>query len=246
MAFPTEKEAREISLRRTQLKELKEKKSSSAATLEDLFNLKKDGEIQNINIVLKADSTGSAEAVKASLEKINVPDVKINVIRSTSGAITESDVLLASASNAIIYGFNVRPDAKTRAKAESEHVEIRLQRIIYALLEEIEAAAKGMLKPTFREKVTGQAEVRRLFKVSHLGTIAGCMVTDGAIKSNSRVRVIREGVVAYEGKVGSLQREKDQAKEVKSGYECGILIENYNDIKEGDIIESFEMVEDKK
>lgn len=246
MAFPTEKEAREISLRRTQLKELKEKKSSSAATLEDLFNLKKDGEIQNINIVLKADSTGSAEAVKASLEKINVPDVKINVIRSTSGAITESDVLLASASNAIIYGFNVRPDAKTRAKAESEHVEIRLQRIIYALLEEIEAAAKGMLKPTFSEKVTGQAEVRRLFKVSHLGTIAGCMVTDGAIKSNSRVRVIREGVVAYEGKVGSLQREKDQAKEVKSGYECGILIENYNDIKEGDIIESFEMVEDKK
>ncbi|MEA5061667.1 MAG: translation initiation factor IF-2 [Erysipelotrichaceae bacterium] len=246
MAFPTEKEAREISLRRTQLKELKEKKSSSAATLEDLFNLKKEGEIQNINIVLKADSTGSAEAVKASLEKINVPDVKINVIRSTSGAITESDVLLASASNAIIYGFNVRPDAKTRAKAESEHVEIRLQRIIYALLEEIEAAAKGMLKPTFSEKVTGQAEVRRLFKVSHLGTIAGCMVTDGAIKSNSRVRVIREGVVAYEGKVGSLQREKDQAKEVKSGYECGILIENYNDIKEGDIIESFEMVEDKK
>lgn len=246
MAFPTEKEAREISLRRTQLKELKEKKASSAATLEDLFNLKKEGEIQNINIVLKADSTGSAEAVKASLEKINVPDVKINVIRATSGAITESDVLLASASNAIIYGFNVRPDAKTRAKAESEHVEIRLQRIIYALLEEIEAAAKGMLKPTFSEKVTGQAEVRKLFKVSRLGTIAGCMVTDGAIKSNSRVRVIREGVVAYEGKVGSLQREKDQAKEVKSGYECGILIENYNDIKEGDIIESFEMVEDKK
>ena len=246
MAFPTEKEAREISLRRTQLKELKEKKASSAATLEDLFNLKKEGEIQNINIVLKADSTGSAEAVKASLEKINVPDVKINVIRATSGAITESDVLLASASNAIIYGFNVRPDAKTRTKAESEHVEIRLQRIIYALLEEIEAAAKGMLKPTFSEKVTGQAEVRKLFKVSRLGTIAGCMVTDGAIKSNSRVRVIREGVVAYEGKVGSLQREKDQAKEVKSGYECGILIENYNDIKEGDIIESFEMVEDKK
>lgn len=246
MAFPTEKEAREISLRRTQLKELKEKKASSAATLEDLFNLKKEGEIQNINIVLKADSTGSAEAVKASLEKINVPDVKINVIRATSGAITESDVLLASASNAIIYGFNVRPDAKTRAKAESEHVEIRLQRIIYALLEEIEAAAKGMLKPTFSEKVTGQAEVRKLFKVSRLGTIAGCMVTDGTIKSNSRVRVIREGVVAYEGKVGSLQREKDQAKEVKSGYECGILIENYNDIKEGDIIESFEMVEDKK
>lgn len=246
MAFPTEKEAREIALRRTQLKELKEKKASSAATLEDLFNLKKEGEIQNINIVLKADSTGSAEAVKASLEKINVKDVKINVIRATSGAITESDVLLASASNAIIYGFNVRPDAKTRAKAESEHVEIRLQRIIYALLEEIEAGAKGMLKPTFSEKITGQAEVRKLFKVSKLGTIAGCMITDGLIKSNSKVRVIRDGVVAYEGKVASLQREKDQAKEVKAGFECGILVENYNDIKEGDIIESFEMVEDKK
>ncbi|NLB49825.1 MAG: translation initiation factor IF-2, partial [Erysipelotrichia bacterium] len=224
----------------------KEKRTTSAATLEDLFNLKKEGEIQNINIVLKADSTGSAEAVKASLEKINVKDVKINVIRATSGAITESDVLLASASKAIIYGFNVRPDARTRAKAEQEHVEIRLQRIIYALLEEIEAAALGMLKPVFSEKVTGQVEIRRLYKVSRLGTIAGCMVTDGLIKANSKIRLIRDGLVIYEGKISSLQREKDQAKEVKSGYECGILIENYNDIKEGDIIEGFEMVEDKK
>lgn len=246
MSFPTEKESREIALRRKQLKDLKEKRTTSAATLEDLFNLKKEGEIQNINIVLKADSTGSAEAVKASLEKINVKDVKINVIRATSGAITESDVLLASASKAIIYGFNVRPDARTRAKAEQEHVEIRLQRIIYALLEEIEAAALGMLKPVFSEKVTGQVEIRRLYKVSRLGTIAGCMVTDGLIKANSKIRLIRDGLVIYEGKISSLQREKDQAKEVKSGYECGILIENYNDIKEGDIIEGFEMVEDKK
>ncbi|MFA7193113.1 MAG: translation initiation factor IF-2, partial [Bacilli bacterium] len=246
MSFPTEKESREIALRRKQLKDSKEKRTTSAATLEDLFNLKKEGEIQNINIVLKADSTGSAEAVKASLEKINVKDVKINVIRATSGAITESDVLLASASKAIIYGFNVRPDARTRAKAEQEHVEIRLQRIIYALLEEIEAAALGMLKPVFSEKVTGQVEIRRLYKVSRLGTIAGCMVTDGLIKANSKIRLIRDGLVIYEGKISSLQREKDQAKEVKSGYECGILIENYNDIKEGDIIEGFEMVEDKK
>jgi translation initiation factor IF-2 len=245
MAFPTDKEAREIALRRKQIKDA-EKKMTSAATLEDLFNLKKDGEIQTINIVLKADSTGSAEAVKAALEKINVKDIKINVIRATSGAITESDVLLASASNAIIYGFNVRPDAKTRTKATIEHVEIRLHRIIYALIEEIEKAANGLLKPTFSEKVMGQAEVRKLFKVSHLGTIAGSMVTEGVIKSNSKIRVLREGVIVYEGKIASLQREKDQVKEVKSGYECGILVENFNDLKEGDIIEAFEMVEDKK
>lgn len=246
MAFPTEKEAKEIASRRKLQKEAREQKNTSAATLEDLFNLKKEGEIQNINIVLKADSTGSAEAVKASLEKIAVPDIRINVIRASSGAITESDVLLASASRAIIYGFNVRPDAKTRAAAEREHIEIRLQRIIYALLEEIEAAAKGMLKPTFSEKITGQAEVRRLFKVSRLGTIAGCMVTDGVIKANSQIRIIREGIVIYEGKIASLQREKDQAKEVKVNFECGIVIENFNDFKENDIIEGFEMIEDMK
>ena len=245
MAFSSEKEAREIALRRKQIKESKEKKMTSAATLEDLFNMKKEGEIQNINIVLKADSTGSAEAVKASLEKINVPNVKINVIRASSGAITESDVLLASASHAIIYGFNVRPDAKTRAKALEEKVEIRLQRIIYALLEEIEAAAKGLLKPTYVEKIIGQAEIRQLFKVSKLGTIAGCMVVDGTIKANSPIRLLREGVVIYEGKIASLRRGKDQAKEVRSGFECGILIENYNDIKEFDIIEQYEMVEEK-
>ena len=246
MAFGEEKEAREIAMKRRQLKELKEKKATSAATLEDLFNLKKEGEIQNINIVLKADSTGSAEAVKSSLAKISVPDVKINVIRATSGAITESDVLLASASNAIIYGFNVRPDAKTRAKAAEEKVEIRLHRIIYALLEELEAAAQGLLKPTMIEKVTGQAEIRQLFKVSRLGTIAGCMIVDGVIKAKQTVRVLREGVVIYEGSLASLQRGKDMAKEVKQGYECGMLIENFNDIKEFDIIEGYEMVEEKK
>lgn len=246
MAFPSEKEAKEIASRRKQQKEARDQKITSAATLEDLFNLKKEGEIQNINIVLKADSTGSAEAVKASLEKIDVPDIRINVIRASSGAISESDVLLASASKAIIYGFNVRPDAKTRAAAEREHVEIRLQRIIYALLEEIEAAAKGMLKPTFSEKITGQAEVRKLFKASKIGTIAGCMITEGSIKANSQVRIIREGIVVYEGKIGSLQREKDQAKEVKVNFECGIVIENFNDFKENDIIEGFEMIEDKR
>ena len=243
MAFAEESEARSIALKRKQLKEAREKSKSSAASLEDLFKMAEMGDVQTINVIIKADSTGSAEAVKSSLEKLNNDHVKINVIRATSGAITESDVLLASAGHAIIYGFNVRPDAKTRAKALEEKVEIRLHNIIYALIEEIEAAMKGMLKKEMVEKVTGQAEIRKLFKVSKLGTIAGCMVTDGVIKNNSAVRIIREGVVIFEGKLASLQREKDQVKEVKSGYECGMLVENYNDIKEGDIIEGFEMVE---
>lgn len=245
MAFSEESEARSIALKRKLLKEAKEKNKSSAASLEDLFAMGKSGDIQTINVIVKADSTGSAEAVKGSLEKLNNDKVKINVIRATSGAITESDVLLATASKAIIYGFNVRPDAKTRAKAAEEKVEIRLHNIIYALIEEIEAAMKGMLKKEMVEQVTGQAEIRKLFKVSKVGTIAGCMVTDGIIKANSPVRVIRAGIVVFEGKLASLQREKDQAKEVKAGFECGMLIENFNDIKEGDIIEGYEMVEGK-
>ncbi len=243
MAFAEESEAKAIALKRKQLKEAKEKNKSSAASLEDLYNLAKAGDVQNINIIIKADSTGSAEAVKTSLEKLNTDNIKINIIRATSGAITEGDILLASASKAIVYGFNVRPDAKTRAKAEEEKVEIRLHNIIYALIEEIQDAMKGMLKKELVEKVTGQAEIRRLFKVSKVGTIAGCMVTDGSIKANSLIRVIRGGVVVFTGKLASLQREKDQAKEVKAGYECGMLIENFNDIKENDIIEGYEMVE---
>ena len=244
MAFPSEQEAREIALKRKQIKEAKEMNKSSAASLEDLFNKAKEGQMQNLNIIIKADSTGSAEAVRGSLEKLSNESVKINIVRATSGAITESDVLLASASKAIIYGFNVRPDSKTRAKALEENVEIRLHRIIYALIEEIQAAMKGMLAPTMVEKVTGQAEVRRLFKVSKLGTIAGCMIVDGSIKNGSLIRLLRDGIIVFEGKIASLQREKDQAREVKKGFECGILLENYNDIKEGDIIEGYEMVEE--
>lgn len=245
MAFGEESEAREIALKRKRVREAKERSSSGGASLDDLYNRIHEGEVQSLNIIIKADSTGSAEAVKSSLEKLSNDNVKINIVRATSGAITESDVLLASASNAIIYGFNVRPSAITRAKATEEKVEIRLHRIIYALIEEIQAAMKGMLAPTMVEKVTGQAEIRRLFKVSKIGTIAGCMVVDGFIKANSQIRLIRDGIVTYEGKIASLQREKDQTKEVKNGYECGILIENYNDIKEGDIIEGYEMVEEK-
>ena len=244
MAFPNEQEAREIALKRKQIKEAKEKSRTSAASLDDLFARAKEGETQNINIIIKADSTGSAEAVRGSLEKLSDDKIKINIVRATSGAITESDVLLASASRAIIYGFNVRPDSKTRAKAEEEKVEIRLHRIIYALIEEIQAAMKGMLAPTLVEKVTGQAEVRRLFKVSHLGTICGCMIVDGFIKNGSLVRLLRDGVITYEGKIASLQREKDSVKEVKRGFECGILLENFNDVKENDIIEGYEMVEE--
>ena len=243
MAFSEESEARSIALKRKQLKESREKNKTSAASLEDLFNPENNGEVQTINVIIKADSTGSAEAVKNSLEKLNNDKVKINVIRSTSGAITESDVLLASASHAIIYGFNVRPDGKTRAKAAEEKVEIRLHNIIYALIEEIEAAMKGMLKKELVESVTGQAEIRKLFKVSKLGTIAGCMVTFGFMNVNNPIRVLRDGVVIFTGSLASLQREKDQVKEVREGYECGMLIKGYNDIKEGDIIEGYEMVE---
>ena len=243
MAFAEESEARSIALKRKQLKEAKEMNKSSAASLDDLFALANSGSTQTLNIIVKADSTGSAEAVKSSLEKLNSDNIKINVIRSTSGAITESDILLASASKAIVYGFNVRPDAKTRAKAAEEKVEIRLHNIIYALIEEIQAAMKGMLKKELVEKVTGQAEIRKLFKVSKVGTIGGCMVTDGVIKNGSLIRLIRDGVVAFEGKLASLQREKDQVKEVKAGFECGLLIDGFNDIKEGDIVEGYEMVE---
>ena len=243
MAFAEESEARAIALKRKQLKEAKEMNKSSAASLEDLFALANSGSTQTLNIIVKADSTGSAEAVKSSLEKLTSDNIKINVIRSTSGAITEGDILLASASHAIVYGFNVRPDAKTRAKAAEEKVEIRLHNIIYALIEEIQAAMKGMLKKELVEKVTGQAEIRKLFKVSKIGTIGGCMVVDGVIKNNSPIRLIRDGVVVFEGKLASLQREKDQVKEVKAGFECGLLIDGFNDIKEGDIVEGYEMVE---
>ena len=246
MAFAQESEARQIATKRKQIKDAKTKNATSALSLDDLYNRINEGKVTNINVIIKADSTGSAEAVKASLEKLSTPEIKINVIRAAAGAITESDIILASASQSIIYGFNVRPDARIRMKAEEEKVEIRLHRIIYALIEEIQAAMKGMLAPTMVEKVLGQAEIRRLFKVSKLGTIAGCYVIDGVIKSTASVRVLRDGLIVYEGKLASLQREKDQVKEVKKGYECGMLIENFNDIKEGDIIEASEMVEEGK
>lgn len=243
MAFESEKMARHVGEERQKKKQDQDRGVSSAMSLDDLFNQIKDGQIVDLNIIVKADVNGTAEAVRGSLEKIDIDGARVNVIRSTVGAISESDVLLASASKAIIYGFNVRPDANVRRKADEEGVEIRLHNIIYKMVEEIEAAMKGMLAPEMAEVITGQAEIRQVIKVSKVGNIAGCYVTDGNIKRDCGIRLIRDGVVVYEGKLGTLKRFKDDAKEVAAGYECGMTIENYNDIKEGDIIEGYIMEE---
>ena len=243
MVFETEREARHVGEERAQKKIEEERNSTSAMSLDDLFSQMKSGEVVDLNIIVKADVNGTAEAVKSSLEKIDVEGARVNVIRSTVGAISESDILLASASKAIIYGFNVRPDANVRRKADEEGVEIRLHQVIYKMVEEIEAAMKGMLAPKMEEVVTGQAEIRHIYKVSKIGNIAGCYVTDGSIKRDCGIRLIREGIIVYEGKLASLKRFKDDAKEVNQGYECGLTIENYNDIKEGDIVEGYVMQE---
>ncbi|MBQ8206917.1 MAG: translation initiation factor IF-2 [Bacilli bacterium] len=241
MAFESEKMARDIADKRKEAKIMSERKATSANTLESF--MANAGEHQTVNVIIKADVQGSAEAVKNALLKLKIENVSVNVIASYAGAITESDVLLASASKAIIYGFNVRPDSVVRKKAAEEGVDIRLHNIIYNLLEEMEAAMKGMLKPIYKEVVTGQAEVRQTFKVGKVGVIAGSYVTLGYIKQNSKVRLLRAGIVVYEGKLSSLKRFKDDVKEVKEGYECGMMIDGYNDIKEQDIIEGYEMQE---
>ena len=237
--FDNEKQARGIAERRAQAKIEQERKSSSAMSLDDLARQIEAGEVREVPVIVKADVQGSAEAVKSSLEKLDVQGIKVNVIRSTAGTISESDVMLASASKAVIYGFNVRPDANVRKKAEEEGVDIRLHNIIYKAMEEMELAMKGMLAPVYEEVVIGQAEVRQTFKVSKVGTIAGCMVTDGKMVKDCHVRLIRDGIVVYTGKLASLKRFQNDAREVTSGYECGLTIENFDDIKEGDLIEAF-------
>lgn len=241
MAFADEKTAREISDARKLKARNKSLNKNNITTLDEIFNQIKEGELKSINIVLKADLQGSVEAIKSSLEKIQVDGVKINVIHAAAGAITESDIVLASASNALVYGFNVRPDAKVRQKAAEEKVEIHLHSIIYALIEEIESAMKGLMKPIEKEVIIGQAEVRSIFKASKVGTIAGCYVTDGCLKRDCLIRLIRDGVVIYTGKISSLKRFKDDASVVKKDFECGLTIENYNDEKEYDIIEAYEI-----
>ena len=240
MAFESESEAKNVaSKREVSAKEIKFKKN--AVTLDDLFAKINSG-VKEINVVLKADVRGSEEAVKNSLEKIDVEGVKVKVIRSGIGAITESDVVLANASEAIIIGFNVVANSATKDIAKEYNVDMRLYTIIYKAIEEMELAMKGMLEPEYEEKNLGSAEIRKLFKFSKVGNIGGSYVTDGIIKNKSKIRLIRDGVVIYEGNIAALQREKDIVKEVKKGFECGITIENYSDIKEGDIIEAYEVV----
>lgn len=242
MAFENEKQARSIGEQRKEEKKQKENKKSSVVTLDDLFGKIEEG-LKEINVIIKADVHGSAEAVKNSLEKIEIEDVRVKVIRSSVGAITESDIVLAKASNAILIGFNVRPNNTIKDYAIEQGVEIRLYNIIYKVVEEMEAAMKGMLEPIYEEKVIGNAEVRQLFKFSKVGIIAGSYVNDGVIKREAKARILRDSVVIYDGNINSIQREKDQAKEVKKGLECGITVENFNDIKVGDIIEAYELVE---
>ena len=242
-AFKDEKSSRAVADKRNIARIETERNQSSALSLDDLSAQIAGGEIQDINIIIKADVQGSAEAVKSSLERIEVQDIRLNVIRATVGGITENDIMLASASSAIIIGFNIRPTMAIRKKAEEVGVDIRLYNIIYKAIEAMEAAMKGMLAPVFEEVIHGQAEVRELYKVSKVGTIAGCMVTDGKMVRDSGIRLMRDGVVTYEGKMSTLKRFKDDVKEVAKGYDCGITIANFNDIKEGDIIESYGEVE---
>ena len=244
MAFETEKEARKVSEER-KLRAKEANTNRSGMTLDDLFNKVKEG-AKSVSVVLKTDVKGSEEAIKQSLSKINSHDVKVDVIRSGVGTITESDIVLANASNAIVIGFNVRPNNKTVNLAKEYGVDIRLHNVIYKIIEELESAILGMLEPEYEEKVLGNAEVRQLFKFSKVGTIAGCMVIDGIIKANDKARIIRDGIVIYDGNMGTLQRGKDKVNEVKKGIECGITIENYNDIKEGDIIETYALEEVKR
>ena len=238
MVFEDERNARQISEERAHRAWKEERGVGKAVSLDELFSQISEGELKELRIVVKGDTHGSIEALKASLEKIDVEGTKIDIIRSSVGTITETDVTLALASNAIIIGFNVRPTATVRELAKEKGVDIRLYNIIYKVLEEIEAALTGMLDPVFEEVVTGQAEVRDTFKISKVGTVAGCYVTDGTIERDSLVRILREGVVVFEGKMASLKRFKDDAKVVREGYECGIMIEKFNDVKVGDIIEA--------
>ncbi|WP_373428093.1 translation initiation factor IF-2 [Neobacillus niacini] len=237
------KQTRQVGEARAQQALAAQRGEKSIVSLDNLFEQLKQGEMKDLNIILKADVQGSAEAVAASLQKIDVEGVNIRIIHSGAGAINESDITLASASNAIVIGFNVRPDVNAKRAAEQEKVDVRLHSIIYKVIEEIEAAMKGMLDPEFKEKVIGQAEIRQTFKVSKVGTIAGSYVTDGKITRDSGIRLIRNGVVIFEGNIDALKRFKDDAKEVSQGYECGITIKNFNDVKEGDIIEAYVMEE---
>lgn len=245
VVFEDEKTARQAGEERSKRAVLEQRSANNRVTLDNLFESLKEGELKDVNVIIKADVQGTAEALAASLQKIDVEGVRVKIVHSAVGAINESDVTLAAASNAIIIGFNVRPTPQAKQQAEQEEVDIRLHRIIYKAIEEIETAMKGMLDPEFEEKITGQMVVRELYKVSKVGTIAGCYVTEGSIRRDGGVRVIRDGIVIFEGKLASLKRFKDDAKEVKLGFECGAMVENFNDLKVDDSIEGFIMEEVK-
>ena len=243
VVFEDEKTARSVGEDRTKRAQVESRNNQNRVTLDNLFSSLKEGELKEVGIIIKADVQGSVEALAGSLQKIEVEGVRIRIIHSAVGAINESDITLAAASNAIIIGFNVRATPQAKIQADQESVDIRLHRVIYSAIEEIETAMKGMLDPEYEEKITGSALIRETFKVSKVGTIGGAFVTDGVIKRSSGVRVIRDNIVIFEGELASLKRFKDDAREVAKGFECGLMIEGYNDIREDDVIEAFEMVE---
>jgi translation initiation factor IF-2 len=245
-AVEDDKLAKQVSEERKEKEKAKQLKTTSRASLDELFSQLKEGEIKDLNLIIKADVQGSVEAVRQALEKLSNDQVRVKCIHGGVGGISESDVMLASASNAIIIGFNVRPSSNAIELAEREQIDIRTYRVIYNAIEDIEAAMKGLLAPEFKEVVIGHASVRAVFKISGVGAVAGSYVTDGKITRNANVRIIRDGIVVYEGKIDSLKRFKDDVREVASNYECGIGLENFNDIKEGDVIEAYVMEEIKK
>jgi translation initiation factor IF-2 len=241
-----DREAKAIANKRLQLQREQGIRSQKHITLDEIGRRIAIGDFKELNLIVKGDVDGSVEALSDSLLKLSTDEVQVNVIHKSVGAVTESDVLLASASNAIIVGFQVRPSLSARKLAEKEQIEIRSYSIIYQAIEEIKAAIEGMLSPEIEERITCNIEIRETFKISKIGTVAGCYVLDGKISRNTRIRIIRNGIVVYTGKLGSLKRFKDDVKEVSAGFECGLNIDNFNDIKEGDIIEGFEEVEIKR
>ena len=242
----SEQEAREIAGKREQLQREQSLRTKKHLTLDELGRRIALGNFQELNVIVKGDVDGSIEALSDSLIKLSTPEIQVNVIHKAVGAISESDVMLAAASNAIMVGFQVRPSLPARRLAEKEGIDIRLYSIIYDAIEEIKSAMEGMLSPEIKEEVTATLEIMEVFKITKVGTVAGCLVREGKIKRSNKIRLIRDGIVIYSGELGSLKRMKDDVKEVSSGYECGLNIGNYNDIRVGDIIESFEEVEVKK
>ena len=239
----TDQEARQIANKREQLQREQSRRTQHRVSLEDIGRRRALGEFHELNCIVKGDVDGSIEALSDSLIKLSTPEVQVNVIHKAVGAITESDVTLAAASDAYIIGFQVRPSASAKRAAEQEGVDIRLYSIIYDAIEEVKSAMEGMLQPDIKEEVTGSAEVRQVYHISKVGTIAGAMVVEGKIKRGSKVRVIRDGIVIHTGELASLKRFKDDAKEVTSGFDCGLSLKSYNDLQEMDIIEAFEEIE---